>query len=136
MDASADALFLIDAAALVIIDVSDGACRMLGYSRAAPRRSARRDPVWLGLGAASELQKRARRPVDVGAGAKAELADAELRCTDLRAMLAVEISWHAQLQGGVRILVALAREVRQCQPMSPRLISAAHPGALALRARA
>jgi CheY-like chemotaxis protein len=49
MDATADAIFLIDAADMSISDVSDGACRMLGYSRAdssawAPRVNWRATP--------------------------------------------------------------------------------------------
>ena len=33
MDATADAIFLVDAHDMKMIDVSDGACRMLGFSR-------------------------------------------------------------------------------------------------------
>lgn len=55
-----------------------------------------------------------------------------MRCAELRAVVAVEISWQLQLQGGVRTLVALAREVRARQPMPPRLVSDADPRALAL----
>ncbi|WP_229458339.1 response regulator [Massilia glaciei] len=52
MDATADAIFLIDAGSKALLDVSDGACRMLGYLRAellgadpgAPARASR--PGW------------------------------------------------------------------------------------------
>ena len=126
MDASADALFLIDAAALAIIDVSDGACRMLGYSRAALLGA---DPVRLGLAP--------RANCNGARGARSTPAPGPswpmpMRCAELRAVVAVEISLQLQLQGGVRTLVALAREVRARQPMPPRLVSDADPRALAL----
>ena len=122
IDAGADAVFLIDAANLSIIDVSDGACRMLGVDRAGLLGA---DPVRLGLGVADELARHAHRPVD--AGTRAEMADAQLRHADPGVVVAVEICWQVQLQprGGARTLIAVARDVRERLQVQQRLVQLA-----------
>jgi diguanylate cyclase (GGDEF)-like protein/PAS domain S-box-containing protein len=106
MDASADAIFLIDAAAMTIADVSDGACRMLGYGRAELLGA---DPVGLGLGSAGELRRHA---LQAAAGA-AGMAAAELVHADRRGVVPVEISWKVLDRRGERTLIAVARDVSE-----------------------
>ena len=108
MDATADAIFLIDAADMSIADASDGACRMLGYSRAELLGA---DPVRLGLGAPGELQRHAERPADDQG--EAETAHAELLHADLRGVVPVEISWKVQERGAARTLIAVARDISE-----------------------
>ncbi len=108
MDATADAIFLIDAADMSIADVSDGACRMLGYSRAELLGA---DPARLGLGAQGELARHAEGPAD--ADGEAEVAASELLHADLRGVVPVEISWKVQERRGVRTLIAVARDVSE-----------------------
>jgi diguanylate cyclase (GGDEF)-like protein/PAS domain S-box-containing protein len=108
MDATADAIFLIDAADMSIADVSDGACRMLGYSRAELLGA---DPARLGLCTTDELARHAERPAD--AGGEAEMAAAELPHADLRGVVPVEISWKVQDRSGARTLIAVARDVSE-----------------------
>ncbi|MYN21191.1 response regulator, partial [Rugamonas sp. FT107W] len=56
MDATADAIFLLDAGSAELVDVNDGACRMLGYPRAELLgQTASR----IGLGAPAALCERA-----------------------------------------------------------------------------
>jgi diguanylate cyclase (GGDEF)-like protein/PAS domain S-box-containing protein len=116
MDASADAIFLIDADGMTIADASDGACRMLGYSRAELLGA---DPAGLGLGSAEQLQRHAERPADAG---DAEMADAELLHADLRGVVPVEISWKVQERGGERTLIAVARDVSERLHAQQRLV--------------
>ena len=108
MDASADAIFLIDADGMAIADVSDGACRMLGYSRADLLGA---DPVRLGLGAPRELERHASRPADDDA--EAEVSEAELLHADLRGVVPVEVSWKVHQRAGVRTLIAVARDITE-----------------------
>ena len=54
MDATSDAIFLVNAHNMSMLDVSDGACRMLGFSREALLRI---DPVALGLAERAQLER-------------------------------------------------------------------------------
>jgi diguanylate cyclase (GGDEF)-like protein/PAS domain S-box-containing protein len=125
MDASADAIFLIDAAGMAVADVSDGACRMLGYSRAELLGA---DPVRLGLGAPRELERHASRPADDGADA--EVSEAELLHADLRGVVPVEVSWKVQERAGVRTLIAVARDITERLQAQQRLLHLASYDAL------
>jgi diguanylate cyclase (GGDEF)-like protein/PAS domain S-box-containing protein len=108
MDASADAIFLIDAADMSIADASEGACRMLGYSRAELLGA---DPGRLGLGSADELARHAEAVAE--ADGESRMAAAELLHADLRGVVPVEISWKVQERSGVRTLIAVARDVSE-----------------------
>ena len=93
MDATADAIFLIDPGSMAIVDVSEGACRMLGYRREALLRI---DPVKLGLARDGQLQHHAKprkhpREHDV--------EESELLCVNGKGTVPVETSWQLQGQG-------------------------------------
>jgi diguanylate cyclase (GGDEF)-like protein len=101
MDATADAIFLIDRESMAIVDVSEGACRMLGYSR---EDLLRIEPGKLGL--------RPLRGHDV--------IETELQRADGSAAVPVEISWQFQSGSGA-LLVAVARDISERQQAQQRL---------------
>jgi PAS domain S-box-containing protein len=90
MDATADAIFLVDAHDMKMIDVSDGACRMLGFSREALLRI---DPVALGLAERAQLE----RYVDpTSAPREHDMVETELLRSDGQGAVPVEIGWQLQ----------------------------------------
>jgi diguanylate cyclase (GGDEF)-like protein len=97
VDATADAIFLLDEQTLELLDVNEGACRLLGYRRYG-LLTAGAGPV--GLAALAQ----ARRPQ--------ELAEAELLRAD-QVTVPVEISWQTQTVDGHRILIAVARDITE-----------------------
>jgi diguanylate cyclase (GGDEF)-like protein/PAS domain S-box-containing protein len=119
MDATADAIFLIDPNSMAMVDVSDGACRMLGFSREALLRI---DPVALGLATREQLE-RLLAPAD--ASTAADIAESDLLRADSQGSVPVEISWQLQHEGG-RMLIGVARDIserRQAQQSIKRLAS-------------
>eukprot|EP01034_Spumella_vulgaris_P035235 gene35234-43449_t len=97
MDATADAIFLIDTATLALVDVNDGACRMLGYAR--PQLLAL-EPERIGLGARDSLQLHCNAAMTtVGTARAPELVETELTRQDLAAV-PVELYWQLQQGGG------------------------------------
>ena len=116
MDATPDALFLIDTASMAMVDVSEGACRMLGFSRDALLRI---DPVALGLATRTQLERL------LGGGAahdgesesEADIVETELLRAGGEGSVAVEISWKLQEQdgqhGAQRMLIAVARDISE-----------------------
>ncbi|WP_137174706.1 EAL domain-containing protein [Massilia sp. HP4] len=114
MDATPDALFLIDTASMAMVDVSEGACRMLGFSRDALLRI---DPVALGLATRTQLER-----LLGGGGAHDGDSEADIVQTDLlraggEGSVAVEISWKLHEQdpahSGQRMLIAVARDISE-----------------------
>ena len=103
MDATADAIFLVDMASMRLEDVSEGACRMLGYTRDQLLAIA---PDELGL-AAPEGLARAGAP-----GADPDLVEAYLRRAD-RSSVPVETTWQVQTLGGDQVLIAVARDISE-----------------------
>jgi CheY-like chemotaxis protein len=98
MDATPDALFLIDTASMAMVDVSEGACRMLGFSRDALLRI---DPVALGLASRTQLERH------MGAAAQGGRPEPDIVETDLlraggEGSVPVEISWKLQDPEGQR----------------------------------
>ena len=87
MDATTDGIFLIDAASLALVDVSDGACRMLGFSREALLRI---DPVALGLTTKAQLE---RHLATNGAAHETDINETELLRAGGEGAVPVEISW-------------------------------------------
>ncbi|HBF51399.1 MAG TPA: diguanylate cyclase, partial [Massilia sp.] len=115
MDATADGIFLIDAASLALVDVSDGACRMLGFSRDALLRI---DPVALGLTTADQLQ----RHLDTNAAAhESDIAETELLRAGGEGAVPVEISWQWQEAGSSKLLIAVARDISERRQAQQRL---------------
>ncbi|MDO8439111.1 MAG: EAL domain-containing protein, partial [Telluria sp.] len=89
VDATADAIFLIDSTRMALVDVNDGACRMLGYARE---------------------QLLALSPADVGL--KPDRIETELLRAD-HGTVPVETSWQVQAAGDERFLIAVARDISE-----------------------
>jgi len=107
MDATTDGIFLIDAASLALVDVSDGACRMLGFSREALMRI---DPVALGLTTKAQLE---RHLATNGAAHEADINETELLRAGGEGAVPVEISWQWQEAGTTKLLIAVARDISE-----------------------
>ncbi|MGI4717795.1 MAG: EAL domain-containing protein [Janthinobacterium lividum] len=121
MDATPDAIFLIDTASMAIVDVSDGACRMLGFSRDALMRI---DPVALGLATRELLERHltaaAKAARDGGDESKAQfnalpgdIVETELLRAGGQGAVPVEISWKLQDLGKSRMLIAVVRDISE-----------------------
>jgi diguanylate cyclase (GGDEF)-like protein/PAS domain S-box-containing protein len=115
MDATTDGIFLIDAASLALVDVSDGACRMLGFSREALMRI---DPVALGLTTKAQLE---RHLATNGAAHEADIAETELLRAGGEGAVPVEISWQWQEAGTSKLLIAVARDISERKQAQQRL---------------
>lgn len=107
MDATADAIFLIDMVSMTLVDVNDGACRMLGYARDDLLAIA---PVTLGLATSDELTRQAAR-TDDGHG-DPDLIEAKLTRAD-EGLVPVETYWQVQTLGTTRVLIAVARDISE-----------------------
>ncbi|MES2320453.1 MAG: EAL domain-containing protein [Pseudomonadota bacterium] len=105
MDATADAIFLIDTNSMALLDVNDGACRMLGRAREELLAMA---PADLGLDAAEELARQAARKGET----EADLVEALLARPD-QAPVPVEIYWQMQTLDASPILIAVARDISE-----------------------
>ncbi|HWJ93254.1 MAG TPA: response regulator, partial [Telluria sp.] len=124
MDATPDAIFLIDAASMATVDVSDGACRMLGFSREALLRI---EPVALGLATQAQL---GRLLAGDGAPREHDVVETELLRAGGQGAVPVEISWQLQQAGGSRMLIAVARDISERLQAQQRLKHMAHYDAL------
>ena len=124
MDATTDGIFLVDAASLALVDVSDGACRMLGFSRDALLRI---DPVALGLTTAAQLE---RHLATNGAAHEADILETELLRAGGEGAVPVEISWQWQEAGSSKLLIAVARDISERLQAQRRLKHAASFDAL------
>ena len=116
MDATADAIFLIDTRTMTVCDVSEGACRMLGYRRDALLHG---DPARLGLATHAQLQHHAQR--GDGALSEPEIVETELVRADGSAAVPVEISWQLQGAPGSTMLIAVARDISERHQAQQRL---------------
>ncbi|MFL6631601.1 MAG: EAL domain-containing protein [Massilia sp.] len=115
MDATSDAIFLVDARTMAMVDVSDGACRMLGFSREAVLRI---DPVALGLAARAQLERYAD---PASTSREHDIVETELLRSDGQGAVPVEISWQLQQQEHNRILIAVARDISERLQAAQRL---------------
>ena len=115
MDATADAIFLIDTRSMAIVDASDGACRMLGYRR---DELLRIDPVTLGMAKHGQLVRHARPR---SALREHDVAETELMRADGSGAVPVEISWQLQSAPGSGMLIAVARDISERQQAQQRL---------------
>ncbi|HEX8403524.1 MAG TPA: EAL domain-containing protein [Duganella sp.] len=127
MDATADAIFLLDAATAELVDVNDGACRMLGYPRDEMLgQSASR----LGLGTQALLRTQAHRLEDyavaIGMARAPELAELELMRRDLISV-PVEIYWQLlKRPGQSTVMLGVARDISERRHSEELLQHMAH----------
>ncbi|WP_295990438.1 EAL domain-containing protein [Rugamonas sp.] len=126
MDATADAIFLLDEASLVLVDVNDGACRMLGYSRA---DLLAQGGAQLALGGAGPLREQADKLLQAGASGPArapDLAEVDLVRRD-SAVVPAEVYWQLQERAGQQtILLGVARDISERRHAQQRLRHMAH----------
>jgi diguanylate cyclase (GGDEF)-like protein/PAS domain S-box-containing protein len=115
MDATSDAIFLVDARTMAMVDMSDGACRMLGFSREALLRI---DPVALGLAERAQLERYAD---PASTSREHDIVETELLRSDGQGAVPVEISWQLQQQEHNRILIAVARDISERLQAAQRL---------------
>jgi diguanylate cyclase (GGDEF)-like protein/PAS domain S-box-containing protein len=108
MDATADAIFLIDTRTNKLIDASGGACRMLGYTRANLLRAG---SAAIGLGSPGELHQQA--------------AEAKLIRAD-QMTVPVEVTWLVRPMDGVPTMIAVARDISERLIAAQRLKHLAH----------
>jgi diguanylate cyclase (GGDEF)-like protein/PAS domain S-box-containing protein len=120
MDATADAIFLIDGSTMAMVDVSDGGCRMLGFSREALLRI---DPVALGLATREHLQGLLR---EEGAPGEHDVVETDLLRADGQGAVPVEIGWQKLRDGDSHMLIAVARDISERIHAQQRLKHLAH----------
>ncbi|MYM69960.1 EAL domain-containing protein [Pseudoduganella sp. FT55W] len=127
MDATADAIFLLDPDSAELVDINDGACRMLAYPRGEMLgQSASR----IGLGTPDSLRKQAERlaayAVALGQARSPELAELELMRSDLIAV-PVELYWQLlQRPGQPSVLLGVARDISERRQSEELLQRMAH----------
>ncbi|RZT08353.1 PAS domain S-box-containing protein/diguanylate cyclase (GGDEF) domain-containing protein [Duganella sp. CF402] len=127
MDATADAIFLLDTDSAELVDVNDGACRMLAYPRGEMLgQTASR----LGLGAPDALRQQAERlaayAVALGQARTPELAELELMRSDL-ITVPVELYWQLlQRPGQPSVLLGVARDISERRQSEELLQRMAH----------
>ncbi len=107
MDATDDAIFLIDTASMKLADVNDGACRMLDYPRA---QLLALDPTEYGLAQSGQVARQS--DPSGGDGRDPNLVEAELTRSD-RSAVPVEINWQVRTMGSARMLIAVARDITE-----------------------
>ena len=122
MDATADAIFLIDGASMALFDLNDGACRMLGYSRA----------ELLALEPAQLLPPPPPPPppdrlaaADTAAARPPALIECELERHE-QAPVPVELYWQWQAMEQGQVLIAVARDISERRLAQERLARLAH----------
>ncbi|MYM68174.1 EAL domain-containing protein [Pseudoduganella sp. FT55W] len=120
MDATADAIFLVDRAGMCFVDVNATACRMLGFERddflkVGPNRSLEGD-----LHKLEELYDKLLAGDQSGA-----MTELQLHCHD-GTPLAVEVQRRTLRSGSSWILVAVARDITERKEAEQRLLKLAH----------
>ncbi|SHN31166.1 PAS domain S-box-containing protein/diguanylate cyclase (GGDEF) domain-containing protein [Duganella sacchari] len=120
MDATADAIFLVDRAGMCFVDVNATACRMLGFERedflqVGPNRSLEGD-----LHKLEELYDKLLAGDQSGA-----MTELQLHCKD-GSTLAVEVQRRTLRSGASWILVAVARDITERKEAEQRLLKLAH----------
>ena len=127
IDATTDAIFLVDVLGMVLVDVNDGACRLLGYARA----------QLLSQSPGALLPSPPAAPLAALQGGAAHLATEVTECELLRhdlSLVPVELSWHWSVQSpvpgghatGGLLLIAVARDISERRLAQERLKHLAH----------
>jgi diguanylate cyclase (GGDEF)-like protein/PAS domain S-box-containing protein len=125
MDATADAIILFDSADMRVVDMNEGACRMLGYSR---HELLGQDPEHVGLAGKEALQQYALVHANEAIQVRApELIETELLRQD-RNSVPVELYWQLQQDGDPRhrTLICVARDISERRQAEERLLHMAH----------
>jgi diguanylate cyclase (GGDEF)-like protein/PAS domain S-box-containing protein len=122
MDATSEAIFLIDTRSMAMVDVNDGACRMLGFSREALLRI---EPVALGLATREQLERLLAageaHAAHEGTVHENDIVETELLRADGRGAVPVEIGWQLQEAGGTPMLIAVARDISERRQAQQRM---------------
>jgi len=127
MDATTDAIFLVDVLGMALVDVNDGACRLLGYARA----------ELLALAPGTLLPSPPAPPLVALPGGAAHLATEVTECELVRrdlGLVPVELGWHWYAQAPVAgepatgglLLIAVARDISERRQAQERLKHLAH----------
>ncbi len=120
MDATADAIFLIDRDTLRFVEVNATACALLGYSR---EELLERGPVNLGTGTIEQVEKMFDAVIaGLGAGRPSEVS---LRRKD-GSELVVDVTRVAQRFGDSWLIVAVVRDITDRKSSERRLYRLAH----------
>jgi diguanylate cyclase (GGDEF)-like protein/PAS domain S-box-containing protein len=115
MDSTSDAIFLIDTASMNVVDVNDGACRMLGYRR---DELLQLDPAVYGLSSSGQLARQADPARDLAA--TPDLVDTQFTSAAMRSV-PVEVYWQVRDVGADRMLIAVARDISERLAAQERL---------------
>ncbi len=125
MNAAGDAIFLFDVPGMTLVDVNDGACRLLGY--------AREELLALAPGVLLPSLPPAGLP-DAPAALASQASECELLRRDL-SLVPVELKWHWHAQAadadvdagtGGALLIAVARDISERRQAQERLKHLAH----------
>jgi diguanylate cyclase (GGDEF)-like protein/PAS domain S-box-containing protein len=124
MDATADAITLVDCKTLRFVEVNATACRMFGYTR---EEMLQIGPAQLDAGTNEQL----RREYDafIAGGVGDDSNETRMRRRD-GSQLFVEVHRHAQRSGADWIIVGVLRDVTERKEAEKRLIQMAHFDAL------
>jgi diguanylate cyclase (GGDEF)-like protein/PAS domain S-box-containing protein len=120
MDATADAITLVNRTSMRFVEVNATACTMLGYSR---EEFFGLGPAEIGAGSAADLE-RVFDAIIAGDGSD-ELREAKLKRKD-GSYVQVEIGRHAQRAGDDWIIVGVVRDITERKEAERRLHRLAH----------
>ncbi len=120
MDATADAIFLLDRSGLCFVDVNATACRMLGYPREDFLRVHPNASTTGDLEPLDELFRKLLSGEQTGA-----MSELQLVCQD-GSLLAVEVQRRTLRSGSTWIMVAVARDITERKEAEQRLLKLAH----------